>query len=223
MRPNHLDTLITLAWGLTGSISCSEHFLNNYIQRETITFYTLISLSPNTWSKFISDSNAGLQLRHKAIGAVHFHSSSHIQKAIRTKPHHIWGNYKSQWWPRVHTVHETTVQLPVRCKSIIWHYTSLNSSQHYNMWILAPMKAWQAAWMAVPAAPLDPDELERRQRWSTNSSTVKPGPRTGGLSNPLISGLLLRLYIKTQRITLPSKMLGVLWSFGWGGYVEKFS
>lgn len=58
--------------------------------------------------------------------------------------------------------------------------------------------------MAVPAAPLDPDELERRQFWSANStqlSTEKTQARTKNwrtvkrTTNPLISELLLMLYI----------------------------
>lgn len=58
--------------------------------------------------------------------------------------------------------------------------------------------------MALPAAPLDPDELERRQFWSTNSkqlSAVKTHARTKNwrtvkkTTNPLISELLLMLYI----------------------------
>ncbi len=236
---------------MTCIISCLEHLLNNYIRRETINFYTLINLSPNTWSKhqFISDSKGGLQQRHKTVGAVHFHSSSfssHVRKAIRTKPHRIWGNYKSESWPKIHAAHETSCKAS---NALQKHYlalsccVSLNSSRHYDMWILALMKAWQAAWMAVPAAPLDPDELEGRQFWSTNStqlSTAKTQARTKNWrtvkknTNPLISELLLMLYInhvvnRTQWITLPTKMLGVLWSFdgsalgGGEGYVEKFS
>lgn len=193
----------------------------------------LINLSPNIWSKhqFIFDRNRGLQLRHKSIGAVHFHSSlfiSHVWKAIRTKPHHIWGNYKSQRWPRIYSVYETSNALQ---KYYLAHgcYTSLNSLQHCNMWILALMKAWKAAWMAVPATPLDSDELERRQFWSAKQHTVKHCENTsqdreledsqkGYKPSDLWASADAVLHInhavnRIRWITLPSKMLGALWSF----------
>lgn len=147
----------------------------------------LLNLNPNIWSKhqFIFDRKGGLQQRPKSIGAVHFHSSlfiSHVWKAIRTKAHHIWGNYKSQWWPKVYSVHETSNALQK-------HYlpcgrsTSLNSLQHCNMWILALVKAWQAAWMAVPAFWLrcvgEEAVLEHKQHTVKHCKKHKPGPRTG--------------------------------------------
>lgn len=177
----------------------------------------LINLIPSTWSKhqFVFDRKGGLQLRHKSIGAVHFHSSlfvSHVWRAIKTKPHHIWGNYKSQRWPRIYSVHETsnTLQKHYLARGC---YTSLNSLPHCNMWTSALMKAWQAAWMAVPATPLDSDELERRQFWSTystQSSTVKTQARTKNwrtvkkATNPLISELLLMLYCTQTMLLIES-------------------
>ncbi len=148
MSPNDVlfDTLITEKWftciGLTGFskwrisvyYSCSEHFLNNYVERKTIKSYTLLNLIPKTWSKhqFISDSRGGLQLRHTAIGSVHFRSSSsfisYVWRAIWTKPNHIWGNYKSQWWPRILVAHQTNVKL-------LWIWTLCCNM----MWLLAPM------------------------------------------------------------------------------------
>lgn len=188
---------------LTCIVSCSQHVLDNYIQ--TDCSYALINLSPNLWSRhqFIFDSKGGLQPRHTAIGAVHFHSSlfsSHVWKAIRTKHHHIWGNYKSQWWPRIDTAHETSSMLQKYYLALAC-CISLNSSQHYNMWILALIKAWQAAWMAVPAVPPDPDELERRQVLECKQHRVKTQARPRNwrtvkkAANPLISRLLPMLRI----------------------------
>lgn len=131
------------------------------------------------------------------------------------------------------------MKLPMHCKSTVYLAhgcsTFLNSVQHCNMWVLALVKAWQAAWMAVPATPLDSDVLERRPFWSTNStkwSTAKNTSQDQELEDsqkrykPSDLWASAVLYInhdvnRIRRITLPSKMLGALWSFDESVFGEK--
>lgn len=90
------------------------------------------------------------------------------RKRIRANHQHIWGNYKSLAMMAKSLQHAETTKLPVQCCCI-----ALNSSLHYNMWMLVFQKAWQRVWVAVPALHFDPDELEKTQHYKNTSQYGK--------------------------------------------------